>query len=103
MRVPVVADDAPFGAGPYSPAILDGDFLYLSGIGALHPEAHEILGHTIEVQTRDNFRNIEAILRAGGASLDDVIKIDAYLQDPHAYEAYNRLIPSISNHRIRCG
>ncbi len=89
MRVPVVADDAPFGAGPYSPAILAGDFLHLSGIGALHPETHEILGDTIDVQTREAFRNIEAILRAGDVSLDDVIKMDVYLQDPNDYEAFN--------------
>ena len=88
-RRAIVAGDAPVGAGPNSPAIRAGDFLFLSGIGALHPTTHEILGRDVVEQTRQTMANIEAILRAGGASLDDVIKMDVYLQDPADYEAFN--------------
>ena len=63
--------------------------MYLSGIGALHAETHEILGEDIEEQTRHTMTNIIAILRACGASLDEVIKIDVYLQNPDDYEAFN--------------
>ena len=89
MRIPIISDDAPVGAGPYSPAIRAGDFLFLSGIGALHPETHQILGDTIADQTRQTMANIVAILKAGGATLDDVVKIDVYLQDPDDYETFN--------------
>ena len=89
MRRVVIADDAPVGAGPYSPAVRAGDFLYLSGIGALHPQTHEILGETIEQQTRHTMDNIIAILRAGGGTLDDVVKMDVYLQNSDDYEAFN--------------
>lgn len=89
MRIPIVAHDAPVGAGPYSPAIRAGDFLYLSGIGALHPQTHEILGATVAEQTHQTMANIVAILKAGGATLDHVVKMDAYLQDPDDYEAFN--------------
>ena len=88
-RTAIVAKDAPFGAGPYSPAIRAGDFLFLSGIGALHPETHEILGDGIAAQTRQTMANIEAILRAGGATLDQVVKMDIYLQNPEDYEGFN--------------
>ncbi len=90
MRNAIIAKDAPFGAGPYSPAIRAGDFLFLSGIGALHPETHEILGDDVVAQTRQTMANIQAILRAAGAGLDQVIKMDVYLQHPEDYEAFNK-------------
>ncbi len=89
-RNAVVAPDAPVGAGPYSPAIRAGEFLFLSGIGALHPKTHEILGTDVAAQTRHTMANIEAILRAGGATLDNVVKMDVYLQNPDDYEDFNR-------------
>ncbi len=90
-RNAVVAEDAPSGAGPYSPAIRAGDFLFLSGIGALHPVTHEIIGEDIAAQTRHTMSNITAILKAGGATLDDVVKMDVYLQNPQDYEAFNMI------------
>ena len=88
-RTAIFADDAPAGAGPYSPAVRAGDFLFLSGIGALDPETHEIMGHDVAAQTRQTMDNIQAILGAAGASLDQVVKMDAYLQNPDDYEAFN--------------
>ena len=89
IRNVVIAPDAPVGAGPYAPAVRAGDFLFLSGIGALHPQTHEILGDDVETQTRQTMENIIAILRAGGATLDNVVKMDVYLQNPEDYEAFN--------------
>ena len=37
--------------------------------------------------------NITAILEAGGATLDDVVKLDVYLQNPDDYEAFNDIYP----------
>lgn len=91
VREAIIAKDAPFGAGPYSPAIRAGDFLFLSGIGALHPQTHEIIGSDIVEQTRWTMTNIEAILTAAGATLNNVVKMDVYLQNPKDYEAFNRV------------
>lgn len=89
MRNQIVSDKAPYGAGPYSPAIRAGDFVFLSGIGALHPVTHEILGETVAEQTRQTMENIQNILAAAGASLDNVVKMDVYLQNPDDYEEFN--------------
>jgi len=89
LRDAIVADDAPFGAGPYSPAVRAGGFIFLSGIGALHPVTHEILGDDVAAQTRQTMANITAILRAADVTLDDVVKMDVYLQNPDDYEAFN--------------
>ena len=88
-RRAIIADDAPYGAGPYSPAVRAGDFVYLSGIGALHPTTHDIVGDTVVEQTHETMRNIQAILKACGANLEHVIKMDVYLQNPDDYEAFN--------------
>jgi len=71
-------------------AVRAGDFLFLSGIGARHVETDEIMGTDVIEQTRHTMTNIIAILRAGGASLDNVVKMDAYLQKPDDYEDFNR-------------
>jgi 2-iminobutanoate/2-iminopropanoate deaminase len=88
-RKVVIANDAPFGAGPYSPAVRAGDFLYLSGIGALDPITHDIIGKDVAAQTRQTMNNIGAILKAGGASLDHIVKMGVYLQNPDDYEDFN--------------
>lgn len=86
-----VADDAPFGSGPYSPAIRAGGFVFLSGIGALHAVTHGILGDDVAAQTRQTMTNIVAIIRAADVTLDDVVKMDVYLQNLDDYEAFNEV------------
>ena len=89
IRNAIVSDAAPSGAGPYSPAIRAGDFLFLSGIGALHPKTYEILGSTVAEQTHQTMKNITNILTAAGATLENVVKMDVYLQNPGDYEEFN--------------
>ena len=84
-----ITPDAPSGAGPYSQAVKAGDFLFLSGIGSLDVETHEIQGATAAEQTRITMRHIKTILEHHGASLNDVVKMGLYLQDPDDYEEAN--------------
>lgn len=83
--------DAPSGAGPYAQAVRAGDFLFLSGIGSLDTESHEVRGNTIEEQTRITMQHVIAILSAHGATLDDVVKMGAYLKNTDDYEAFNEV------------
>jgi len=80
---------APSGAGPYSQAVRAGDFLFLSGIGSLDVETHEIQGETAAEQLRITMEHVKAILAAHGATLDNVVKMGLYLQDPDDYEEAN--------------
>ncbi|MCG7522359.1 RidA family protein [Ruegeria sp. Ofav3-42] len=81
--------DAPSGAGPYSQAVRAGDFLFLSGIGSLDVDTHEILGTTAAEQLRITMEHIKAILAAHDATLANVVKMGLYLQDPDDYEEAN--------------
>jgi len=76
---------------PFSQAIRAGDFIYVSGQGPFDPETGEMIGSTIEEQTRQVLENIKAILEAGGATMDDVVKVTSYLNEPSFFEAYNKV------------
>jgi 2-iminobutanoate/2-iminopropanoate deaminase len=82
-------DAAPRGAGAYSQAIRAGDFLFISGQGPLDPGTKEVRGGTVEEQTELTLRNVEAIARAAGASLKDVVKVSAFLSSIDLFPAFN--------------
>lgn len=75
--------------GPYSQGIRVGDFIFVSGQGALDPATGQLVGDTIEEQTARVLENIKAILEAGGATMADVVKANAYLSDMSLFQRYN--------------
>jgi 2-iminobutanoate/2-iminopropanoate deaminase len=77
--------------GPYSQGLRVGDFVFVSGQGALDPATGKIVGETIEEQTAQVLENIKAILEAGGAALADVVKANAYLSDMALFDRYNKV------------
>ena len=91
----IQTDQAPAAIGPYSQAVRVDNFLYTSGQIALDRQSGEFLSGEIEQETERTIENISAILKAGGLSLDNVIKTTAYLTDlshfarmNHIYEKY---------------
>ncbi|MBI2877752.1 MAG: hypothetical protein HYY20_12815 [Candidatus Tectomicrobia bacterium] len=72
----------------FSQAIRAGDLLFVSGQVALDP-AGKVVGQEgdMAAQTRQVFENLQAILGAAGASLDDVVKLHSYLPDVSRYGA----------------
>jgi 2-iminobutanoate/2-iminopropanoate deaminase len=81
-KVPVYTPAAPLPGGAYSQAIRRGNILYTAGLGPHDPVSRRVVGTTIEEQTRQTLRNLEAVLAAAGASLRDVVKVTVHLQDP---------------------
>lgn len=77
-------------AGPYSPAIRAGDFLFISGQIPLDPHSGSVLSGPIEAQTKRCLEQIKAILASAGASLRDLVKVTIYLVDMRDLEAVNR-------------
>jgi 2-iminobutanoate/2-iminopropanoate deaminase len=80
---------APRPQGAYSQAVVTGDTVYVSGQGPFHPQTGEIIGATIEEQTRQTLRNIAAILDASGAGLADVVRIGAHIDSFDLFDAYD--------------
>ena len=87
----IQTEQAPAAIGPYSQAISIGDFLFTSGQIALDPESGIFLSAEIEEETEQTLKNISAILRAGGLSLEKVIKTTVYLSDLNHFSRMNQV------------
>lgn len=74
---------------PYSPGSAAGGLVYTSGQVAWD-ENGELVGiGDAGIQTRQVLSNVESVLRAGGATLDDVLKCNVYLADIRHFQAMN--------------
>ena len=78
-------------AGPYSPGLRVGDFVFVSGQVPRDPGTGQLVGETIEEQTTQVLENIKAILEAGGATMADVVKVSAHLADLSLFDGYNKV------------
>jgi 2-iminobutanoate/2-iminopropanoate deaminase len=84
----VLPDNLPPPRGAYSAALRCGDFIYVAGQSARDAKL-EIVGASIEEQTRRTLENIGAILEAAGASLADVVKSTVHLSDLNNFKRYD--------------
>ncbi len=88
----VRTDMAPSAIGTYSQAVKSGKSVYLSGQIPLDPETMEMVEGDIEVEIRRVFDNLEAVARAAGGSLADVVKLNVYLTDLAHFPEVNRIM-----------
>ncbi len=89
MLSAVSTESAPKALGPYSQAIRAGQFLFVSGQVPIDPETGALVQGEIGDQTRRVFENIGAILIAGGASFQQVVRTTVYLADLADFSAMN--------------
>ena len=75
----ITTEKAPKAIGPYSPAIKLGDMIFTSGQLPIVPETGELISDSIEDQTEQCLRNIEAILEEAGISMKYVLKTTVYM------------------------
>ena len=85
--VTIPAQKAPVGA--YSPGLIVGDMVFVSGQGPLDPNTREIKGKTIEEQTTVTLQNVQAILKAAGCDLDDCVKVTVHLLNIKDFDQFN--------------
>jgi len=82
----------------YSQAVKAGPHLLVSGIVGIDPSTGNLAGDTIQQQARQALTKCQAILQAGGASLDNVIEVGILLTNPADFaglnEEYARWFPS---------
>lgn len=89
MKTPVTAGSAPPPAGPYSHAVRAGDFLFISGQvpraadGTYQPA-------TVAEETRLTLVNLSRIAEAANGTLEDAVKITAYLSNGADFAEFNR-------------
>jgi 2-iminobutanoate/2-iminopropanoate deaminase len=81
--------DVPAPVGAYSPAVRAGDFVFISGQVPRDPKTGALPGADIESQVRQVLANVKGALAAGGATLDDVVSVTAYLADVDDWGKFN--------------
>ena len=91
MRNAIVTATGPKPVGPYSQAIVDGDFVFVSGQGPINPGTGSLELGDVRAETKRVFENLRAILRAAGSSLDHVMKCNVYLRDINDFAAMNEV------------
>ncbi len=93
MRRTVETDAAPAAVGPYSQAVRVGDLLFTAGQIPLTPDG-SLVGGDVREQTRQVMHNLQAVLAAGGSSLERVVKCTCYLADMNDFAAMNEVYGS---------
>jgi 2-iminobutanoate/2-iminopropanoate deaminase len=83
------AAPAPFQGAPYSQAIKANGLVFVSGQLGLAPGHTEMVGDTIEEQTRQVLDNLEAILREAGSGLDRIVKTTVFLTSLDDFQGMN--------------
>ena len=91
MRQAVSSESAPKAIGPYSQGVRAGSLLFVSGQIPLDPATGALVAGDIATQTHRVFANLKAILEAGGASLDSVVRATVYLADMNDFGAMNEV------------
>ncbi len=89
MKEIISTKESPAAIGPYSQAVKHGNMLITSGQIPLDPVSGEVVDGDINVQTTRVLDNLVAVLKAGGASVDNVIKTTCFLNDMADFAAFN--------------
>lgn len=86
----ITTPDAPAAIGPYSQGISAGNLTFVSGQLPIDPKTGTIpSGASVEEQTRQALRNVEAVLNADDMTFDHVVKTTVYLADLDDYGHFN--------------
>ena len=97
MRKTVMADRGPAPAGPYSHAVVANGFVFVSGQGPVNPETGT-MPDAFPDQVRQTLSNVRTILEAAGSSLDDVMKVNAYVTDLTRFAEFNEVYKEFFQH-----
>ncbi len=87
----VATKGAPAAIGPYSQAVVCGGMVYCSGQIAMDPATGEIVGTDCKSQTKQVIKNLEAVLKEAGSSLQSTVKLTVFLKDLGDFSAMNEV------------
>ena len=91
-KIPFKTDQAPQAIGPYSQAIESHGFLFISGQIPIDPTTNQVIGSgSIEDQTIRVLTNIEALLKAKGLTMENIVKTTIFLQDMAHFQTANQI------------
>src|ERR1039457_1965636 len=83
----VLPASGPAPVGPYSPGVVVGEYLYVSGQGAHSPDGS--MPDTFAEQVRQTLENVKAVLEAGGLTMEHIVYTQVYLDDVQKFDQMN--------------
>jgi 2-iminobutanoate/2-iminopropanoate deaminase len=98
---PIVSGRASGGTGGYTPALVAGDYVFVSGQGPLDPQTLAIRGTTIAEQTRHTLENVVALVEAAGGSRDDIVRCNCYLSSIALFDEFTAAYEEFFSHQPR--
>ncbi len=90
-RKAISSPHAPSPVGPYSPALVWENLVFISGQGPLDPKTGKRVEGDIAAQTRQVFSNLDALLIAAGSSRSNALKVNVYLANIEDFGAMNEV------------
>lgn len=94
MRKIVATDKAPAAIGPYAQANIIGNLVITSGQIPIDPATGNLVEGDIEVQTRQVFANLKAVIEAAGSSLDKIVKTTCFMDNMNDFAKMNEVYAS---------
>jgi len=94
VRQTVSTENAPAAVGAYSQGITSDELLFTAGQIPLTPEGDLLDGADIDVQTEQALENLEAVLEAGDAGIESVLKVTVYMTDIGDFDTMNAVYES---------
>lgn len=91
MLKKISTQKAPAAIGPYSQAVVAGDFLFASGQIPINPETGNVEAVGITDQAEQSMKNVGEILKAAGVSYDNVVKTTCFLAEIADFAAFNEV------------
>lgn len=85
----ISTENAPGAIGPYSQAVKTGGMIFCSGQIPIDPATGNFVSEDVAEQTEQVLKNLEAVLKAGGAGLGNVVKTTVFLADMNDFAAMN--------------
>lgn len=97
MKKIVITNNAPAPVGPYNQAIMANGVLYVSGQIAINPANGELEMGSIEEETHQVMKNLNAILTENNMSFEDVVKCTVFVSDMGNYTRINQVYAEYFN------
>ncbi len=97
----IVSDTASGGTGGYTPALVAGDYVFVSGQGPLDPQTLAVRGSTVAQQTRFTLENVVALVQAAGGAAEDIVRCTCYLASIDCFDEFTAAYERFFSHRPR--
>lgn len=86
-----VQTGAPVSGAPYTPGIILGNLVFVSGQVPMNPETKEVVRDDFEGAVRQCIANVERILKAAGTDLEHCVKVTVFLADMDNFARLNKV------------